>query len=85
MGQKVDISSGNRTRAEQAELYAKYKAGTGNLAARPGTSNHEHGDAADATIGGVDLASNAKAKQLAAELGLHFPVPGEPWHVEVKR
>lgn len=84
MGQKVDITSGNRTREEQEVLYRKYLNGSGNLAAKPGSSNHEHGDAADVKIGGVNLASNAKALKVATELGLHFPVPGEPWHVEVK-
>jgi hypothetical protein len=65
-------------------LYAKYLAGTGNLAAKPGTSNHEHGDAADVNVNGTSLASYKNAKELAAQLGLHFPVGGEPWHVEVK-
>ena len=84
MGQPVSVTSGQRTRAEQQALYDAYKAGRGNLAAKPGTSNHESGNAADAKIGGKSLASNAKAKAVAGELGLHFPVPGEPWHVEVK-
>lgn len=35
------VSSGTRTRAEQADLYRLYKAGKGNLAAAPGFSNHE--------------------------------------------
>jgi uncharacterized protein YcbK (DUF882 family) len=84
MGEKLTIVSGNRTRQEQEVLYQKYLNGTGNLAAKPGTSNHEHGDAADVNIKGTSLANVGKAKQLADELGLHFPVPGEPWHVEVR-
>ena len=40
-----------RTRAEQAELYAAYKAGRGNLAAKPGTSLHEKGNALDVSRG----------------------------------
>ncbi|MCW2926740.1 MAG: penicillin-resistant DD-carboxypeptidase [Thermoleophilia bacterium] len=84
LGEKVNVNSGFRSRAEQEELYAAYKAGRGNLAAKPGTSRHESGNAADAAIGGTNLASNPKAKELALQLGLHFPVPGEPWHVEVK-
>lgn len=37
------ITSGIRTRAEQQALYDAWKAGTGNLAAAPGQSNHEGG------------------------------------------
>ena len=70
------------TRAEQAELYRRYQNGTGNLAAPPGQSNHEHGDAADAYINGVALANVAGAREAAQRLGLHFPVGGEAWHVE---
>lgn len=84
MGQKISISSGFRSRQEQEVLYQKYLNGTGNLAAKPGTSNHESGNAADVKIGGQSLGDNAQARQIALELGLHFPVPGEPWHVEVK-
>ncbi len=40
-----------RTYAEQAALYAAYKAGRGNLAARPGTSLHERGNALDVSRG----------------------------------
>lgn len=73
-GGKVTISSGYRTRDEQQALYDKYKSGNGNLAARPGTSKHEHGEAVD--FGG-DL---ALAAQLAKKYGLVNSVPGEPWH-----
>lgn len=76
-GGKVHIVSGRRSRAEQEELYRRYKAGTGNLAAKPGTSNHEHGAAVD--FGG-DLELVAK---LAPKYGLHAPVRGEPWHWEL--
>jgi hypothetical protein len=84
LGQKLTIASGSRTFEEQTELYNLYKAGKGNLAAKPGTSNHEHGDAADVNVKGTSLANYKDAKSIAAELGLHFPVPGEAWHVEVK-
>jgi hypothetical protein len=73
-GGRVTISSGFRSRAEQESLYAKYKAGQGNLAAKPGTSKHEHGLAVD--FGG-DL---NLARQLATKYGLAGTVPGEPWH-----
>jgi hypothetical protein len=84
LGEPLKVSSGHRTRAEQEALYRKYLDGTGNLAAKPGTSNHESGNAADVQVGGVNLASNGRAKDIAHELGLHFPVPGEPWHVEIR-
>lgn len=84
MGEKLQIISGHRSRQEQEVLYQKYLNGTGNLAAKPGSSNHESGNAADVNIGGVSLQKNAKAARLAAELGLSFPVPGEPWHVELR-
>lgn len=84
MGEPVSITSGHRSREEQEVLYQKYLNGTGNLAAKPGTSNHESGNAADVKIGGTSLANNAEAKKIADELGLHFPVPGEPWHIEIK-
>jgi hypothetical protein len=40
------VLSGFRSYAEQAALYARYLAG-GNIAARPGTSSHERGQAVD--------------------------------------
>jgi uncharacterized protein YcbK (DUF882 family) len=84
LGTPVHIASGFRTLAEQKVLYAKYKAGTGNLAAKPGTSDHEHGNAADVSIHGTSLSNDPRAKALAAKLGLVFPVHGEPWHVELR-
>lgn len=84
MGEKLEIVSGFRSHHEQEVLYQKYLDGTGNLAAKPGSSNHESGNAADVNVGGVSLADNPKAKRLAAELGLSFPVSGEAWHVELE-
>ena len=46
-GHDIVIVSANRTHAEQIALYAAYLNGTGGLAARPGTSNHEGGRAVD--------------------------------------
>lgn len=82
LGAKIDVISGHRTYEEQAKLYAAYQAGTGNLAAKPGTSNHEHGGAADVYVNGVALADVDGAREIAARHGLHFPVGGESWHVE---
>lgn len=72
----ISITSGKRSRDEQAQLYEAYKNGTGNLAAPPGSSNHETGLAAD--IGGDKGCAHAHA----AAYGLHFPVDGEDWHIE---
>lgn len=85
LGKPLDVISGLRTRAEQEELYRRYKAGTGNLAAVPGTSRHESGHAADVYIDGVALANVPGARAAAAAAGLGFPVPGEAWHVEPVR
>ena len=78
-GGRFSVYSGLRTYAEQAALYQRYLNG-GNLAARPGTSNHESGNAADLAP------SNARDTHgaLAAKFGLHFPVPSEAWHIELK-
>jgi TP901 family phage tail tape measure protein len=71
------IVSGFRSRARQAQLYAAYLAGRGNLAAPPGRSKHERGLAIDHAP-----AANASMKAIAREFRLHYPVRGEPWHVE---
>lgn len=83
LGKPITVISGWRTNHEQSELYRKYLAGTGNLAAVPGTSLHEAGRAADAYVDGVALASVPGARRIALAHGLHFPVGGEPWHVEL--
>jgi LAS superfamily LD-carboxypeptidase LdcB len=61
------ITSGVRSRAKQAQLYADYKAGRGGLAAPPGHSRHEVGAALD--IGqGVDMATLKEAVERTKEL-----------------
>lgn len=79
---RIDVVSGARTTAEQADLYRRFRQGRGNLAAKPGSSKHEGGLAADVYVGGVALAHYPGAAIAAAELGLGFPVAGEPWHLE---
>lgn len=76
----VSIGSGYRSYEEQQRLYDAYLRGEGNLAARPGQSNHNHGTAAD-----LRYASDQAREwvhSVARDLGLHFPVRGENWHVE---
>lgn len=78
-GVDLQIESGWRSRQEQEVLYQKYLNGTGNLAAKPGTSNHESGQAIDFknTPGAFEwLEANA------ARFGLKN-LPGEPWHYSV--
>jgi len=70
------VVSGLRTRAEQARLHRE-KPG---LAAPPGRSQHELGLAAD--LGFHWAGARAEAHREAADCGLVFPVPHEPWHVE---
>lgn len=75
-GINITISSGFRSRAEQEKLYAAYKNGTGNLAAKPGTSNHESGDALD--LG--PPSAYAWLKQNAGQFGFKNKIASEPWH-----
>lgn len=77
LGGILRIISGFRSSAQQASLYARYLAGTGNLAAPPGRSRHERGLA-------IDHAPNSTAsmRRTASGFGLHYPVRREPWHVE---
>lgn len=73
-GGRITISSGRRSTQEQQTLYERYRAGKGPLAAKPGTSKHEHGEAID--FGG-DM---GLLRQLATKYGLINSVPGEAWH-----
>jgi hypothetical protein len=79
-GQKFLITSGYRSTAEQASLYAN-RASNPNPVAAPGSSLHEAGDAADVTVGGRPIQSVFNAQQLAA-VGL-FGQPGDPVHAQV--
>ena len=77
-GVPLVINSGFRTMAEQQHLYACYQNGNcnnGNLAARPGYSNHQSGRAVDITVSSW-LVNNA------ARFGFRRTVPSEAWHYE---
>lgn len=79
-GGRVLIVSGRRSYAEQVALWNAYLAG-GNLAAKPGTSNHEKGLAADLRI--VDLSVGwAEVHNIARTYGILFPIASEDWHAE---
>ena len=76
-GAPLQVNSGYRTYDQQAALYQAHLNGTGNLAARPGTSNHEFGAAADISL-------TPEQRALLPKFGLGLPVPGEDWHVELQ-
>jgi hypothetical protein len=78
LGKPITITSGYRSYAEQEALYQRYLAG-GNIAAKPGQSNHERGEALDLTVNGVPIALAVPASVLA-RFGLHNPVRGDYPH-----
>jgi hypothetical protein len=73
----LTISSGFRTYAQQLYLWNLYGSPR---AARPGTSNHETGDAVDFRIN--DTLTWAKVHLAAPMYGLCFPLSYEDWHCE---
>ena len=79
-GVHLKLNSGFRTMQEQQTLYQMYLAGTGNLAAHPGHSNHQNGIALD-----IDVAGQAAYDWMHAHgpsFGFERTVPSEPWHWE---
>jgi hypothetical protein len=84
---RVRISSGYRTTAQQERLYADYirRDRRPPRVAKPGTSNHERGLAADLDLAWRTPFGWPYVHGIAQEYGLTFPVPGEPWHVEPRR
>jgi len=88
-GGRITAGSGYRTVEEQAALRIKngcpdvYQSPASSCrvpTAVPGESNHNHGLAMDLSYG-KEGAKWAAAN--AARFGLHFPVRGENWHVEM--
>ncbi|MBP6728228.1 MAG: M15 family metallopeptidase [Microthrixaceae bacterium] len=77
---RLIIISGRRSYGEQRVLWERYLAG-GNLAARPGTSNHERGLAADLERTDPAL-SWAEVHAAGNRVGIWFPIIGENWHAE---
>jgi LAS superfamily LD-carboxypeptidase LdcB len=82
IGRVAYITSGRRSFDEQKRLYARWRSGTGNLAAKPGTSRHESGLAADVWYGAKPIGSFTNPKFLKAKYALNLAVPSEEWHVE---
>lgn len=84
LGVKIHIASGARTLAEQTELYNRYKAGKGPLAAYPNpNAPHIRGIAADCWINGVNILNySAQVRPVLKKHSLCLNVPGETWHVQ---
>lgn len=77
-GVDLTLSSGFRTMAEQEYFYNCYRTrrcNNGNLAARPGYSNHQSGTA-------LDLTRSTWLSQNARRFGFVATVRSEPWHYE---
>lgn len=85
-GSKAQIVSGVRSYAQQAALYQAYKSGTGGIAARPGYSRHEVGEAVDLAAGPV----RTWVQEHAKEFGLEPAIPKAGWgadppHIQLAR
>ena len=86
---ELGIASGYRSNKVQTALWnASDK--TGRTVARPGSSKHEHGTAADLfgfglkNAGNVSQATKDWVHQNAGQFGLYFPMDYEPWHIQLK-
>ncbi|MFP2905004.1 peptidoglycan-binding protein [Pyxidicoccus sp. 3LFB2] len=83
-GIDLKVNSGFRTMAEQQALYRAYQNGTGNLAAKPGYSNHQGGIAVDINVGGTGTSTYRWLAANAKNYGFVRTVPSEPWHWEFR-
>lgn len=78
-GISISLTSGFRTMDQQRYLYNLYLSGRGNLAARPGYSNHQSGLALDL---GRGPGGQTWLDRNASRFGFRRTVPSEPWHWE---
>jgi hypothetical protein len=82
-GVRLVVVSGFRTMAEQQYLYGCYvncSCNNCNLAARPGTSNHQSGHALDLNTSAPGVLNWLNAN--GGRFGFSRTVPSEPWHWE---
>lgn len=79
-GLTLRVVSGFRTMEHQRALYAAFRAGRGNLAALPGHSNHQGGNALDLNVRGAGVLRWLDAH--AREFGFRRTVARESWHWE---
>lgn len=85
-GSTIKINSGFRTMAEQEYFYQCYltkACNNGNLAAKPGFSNHQNGKALDLNVNGVPGVYDWLARH-AHDHGFVRTVPSERWHWEYR-
>lgn len=76
------VTSGLRSRGKQAQLYEKYLNGTGSLAAPPGSSLHEIGQAVDvAKSAGVTIAKLKRAFEAEGVRITELLDEGDHYHV----
>lgn len=78
----LTIAYSYRTYAAQLRKWESYQNGTGNLAARPGTSNHGWGVAFDMRWRTARELTWLHAN--AGRFGFRFDVPGENWHMTLQ-
>jgi hypothetical protein len=85
---EISINSAFRTFQRQAELFRLFEIHQGNLAARPGTSNHQHGQAFDLNTRHNVLDGTDKVyewlKRSAPSHGFVRAVSRESWHWEYR-
>ena len=79
-GVHIHVVSGFRTMAQQRHLYSLYLQGRGNLAARPGYSNHQSGHALDLNTSAPGVYSYLANH--GRTYGFRRTVPSEKWHWE---
>lgn len=79
-GVNITLESAWRDSSVQAKLYHLFKKGLGNLAAPPGTSNHEKGIAID-LASGIAWAQRNGSRFGWINTGMTFSQP-EPWHFD---
>jgi hypothetical protein len=81
-GERMHVTSGHRSLEEQQRLWDARHSNP-NPVARPGSSRHHDGEAADVSIGGRPIQAVVPAAELR-RFGLH-PLAGDPPHVELPR
>ncbi len=76
-----DLSVDGQPADQQRYLYDQYLHHGGNLAARPGYSNHQGGTSADLSVpGGYGSSTYRWLSNNARRYGFVNDVSGEPWH-----
>jgi peptidoglycan hydrolase-like protein with peptidoglycan-binding domain len=84
-GISLVVNSGFRTMAKQQELFELFQEHKGNLAAKPGFSNHQDGVAVDWNTGPTtDSAVYRWLEANAHKYGWMRTVPSEAWHWEYR-